>query len=193
MFQSFLIEEMMLPENFFSNIANVGKSQPQNKSKGSATPIIKLKEQVLSKSFQIDIDYYTVRVSSGFFGRKEDKVYFEKWIIPLKIQWNTQWNHLFNGLPLVKVVDNNGKDSPIIDSESLSNRMQTLQPDITKLQEDLRKRIVKIIKSAHEEIPHLPDRLADNLSFINGKSFPFEIVARSESKEVKRSGWLGIF
>ncbi|EFC48900.1 Hypothetical protein NAEGRDRAFT_56917 [Naegleria gruberi] len=174
---------MKLGENFF---IKPNLKQPAQKT----ATIIKLDESILSRRFLIEIKYYTVKVSASFSifgGKREERVYFETWRIPIKIHWNTQWNHLFEGMPLVKV-ENTSEDN-------ISNKLgKETPPDSTKLQEDLRKRLVKIIKSAHEDVPHLPN-VSDNLTFLNGKSFSFEVEVKSDTKDdsKKPSGWFSIW
>lgn len=186
-FQTCLCEEMKLGENFFT------KSSSNIKGQKSAN-IIKLSESILARRFLIEIKYYTLKVSNSFSifgGKREEKVYFETWRIPLKIHWNTQWNHLFEGMPLVKV---DGKES---EDNLPSKLMNNSNPsDTTKLQEDLRKRLVKIIKSAHEDVPHLPN-VSDNLNVMNGKSFSFEVEVKSDSSKddskKPSGGWFSIW
>ncbi|KAF0981982.1 hypothetical protein FDP41_011843 [Naegleria fowleri] len=201
-FQNFLKACMNLSENFFSTPScTKTPSTPTTNTKKtpSATPIIKLPESILYKSFNFEVKYYTLKKADSSFysffgGKREEKVPFESWNIPFKISWNTQWNHLFEGFPLVKVMSNE-KESDIQGKMLNSPNNPTLPPDVSKLQEQLRKRLVLIIQSAHEDIPHLPGLTEENLSSVNGKSFPFDIVFTDDSRDDsnKRSTWLNFF
>ncbi|KAL9656429.1 hypothetical protein ABK040_005194 [Willaertia magna] len=184
-FQLFLKEELKLNEQLWNELISNNSKNSKNRNS-----VLQLKNNILYKIFTIELKYFNLKQNNSsvgiFFSKKEIKDYFENWTITIKLQWNTNYNNYFNGLPIVKITDQN------------TNLQNNIDNNLNELEETLNKRLKKIIKSSHEDIPHLPNMTSENLTFANGKSYPFEMEVKEEGKGDQKSkgtgsGWFPFF